>query len=245
MLYPNLSVNVVRPSEGFYTSEVETPRPLPVKTFLPTGYEPGYAYPLVVFFHGHGGNEDQIIRLAPRLSRRNFICISVRGSKVIDMHPDGKFGYAWGAEEGLDVSLEDYVLQAVDLTSQNYNIHPRRIYLAGVCQGATLAYRLGLSYPEKFAGVISLNGAMPRWRRPLFRLPEMRQLQVFIGHGIANSVVPLSLAQQHYRLLYSAGLTVDFHSYPTTNRLHSDMLRDLNRWIISHCTKSYYDALNR
>jgi phospholipase/carboxylesterase len=86
---------------------------------------------------------------------------------------------------------------------------------------------------------------MPRWRRPLFRLPDIRQLQVFIGHGIANSIVPLSLAQQDQRLLYTAGLSVDFHSYPTTNRLHPDMLRDLNRWIISHCTRRYYDNFGR
>ncbi len=245
MLYPDLSIPMPRPAEGFYSSQVESPSLLPVRTFLPTGYEPRYPYPLVVFFHGHGGNDEQIIRLAPRLSRRNFICISIRGSKVTDMHADGKLGYSWDAEDGLDVLLEEYVMQAVDLTSQRYTIHPRRVYLAGVCQGATLAYRLGLSYPEKFAGVISLNGAMPRHRRPLFRLPEIRHLQVFIGHGIANCLVPLTLAKKDQQLLYTAGLDVAFHSYPTTNRLHPDMLRDINRWIISHCEHNRFSTYHR
>ncbi len=245
MLYSDLSLPTPRPAEGFYTSQVENPSLLPVRTFLPTGYEPGYAYPLVVLFHGHGSSDEQVIRLAPRLSRRNFISISIRGSQVIDTHPDGRHGYAWGAEEGMDVQLEEYVMEAIDLTAQRYNIHRRRIYLAGVCQGATLAYRLGLSYPEKFAGVISLNGAMPRYRRPLFRLPEMRHLRVFIGHGIANCLVPHTLARKDQHLLFTAGLNVDFHSYPTTNRLHPDMLRDINRWIISHCERSYHDSYIR
>src|SRR5688572_9895052 len=131
MLYPNLIFKEPRPAEGFYTSQVDYPSHLPVRTFLPTGYEPRYAYPLVVFFHGHGGNDEQIIRLAPRLSRRNFICISLRGSQPLDRHPDGRFDYSWGAEEGLDTLLEEYVLQAVDLTAQRYNIHRQRIYLAG------------------------------------------------------------------------------------------------------------------
>ena len=68
--------------EGFYTSEVPAPHACPVRTFLPTGYEPRYAYPLLIFFHGHGGNEEQILRLAPRLSRRNFICIGLRGPQL-------------------------------------------------------------------------------------------------------------------------------------------------------------------
>src|SRR5436309_3039321 len=77
----DLSWRFVRPAEGFYTSEIRTPRRLPVRTFLPTGYEPNYPYPLLVFFHGHGGNEKQVLRLAPRLSRRNYICISLRGTR--------------------------------------------------------------------------------------------------------------------------------------------------------------------
>ena len=67
---------------------------------------------------------------------------------------------------------------------------------------------------------------------PLFRLPEIRDLKVLIGHGIANAVVPLTLARRNSRLLYTAGLDVHMHTYPTTHRLHPDMLRDINRWVM-------------
>jgi hypothetical protein len=33
-------------------------------------------------------------------------------------------------------------------------------------------------------------------------------------------------------LLYTAGLDIRMHTYPATHRLHPDMLRDVNRWII-------------
>ena len=111
--------------------------------------------------------------------------------------------------------------------------------MAGLWEGATLAYRLGLSFPEKFAGVISLNGAMTRRRRPLLRYPEIRSLRVFIGHGIANPFVPLSMAKKDWKLLYAAGLSVDMHRYPTTHKLHGDMLRDVNRWIIEHTNQDF------
>ena len=55
------------------------------------------------------------------------------------------------------------------------------MHLAGFAEGATMAYRLGLTFPEKLGGVISLNGIMPRLNRPLLRLPAVRSLRVFIG----------------------------------------------------------------
>ena len=91
-------------------------------------------------------------------------------------------------------------------------------------------------FPDKINGVIALNGYMPREDRPLLRLPDVRSLRVFIGHGIANSVVPLSMVRADRRLLYSGGMDVEMHSYPTNHRLHTEMLRDVNRWIITRCT---------
>ena len=78
---------------------------------------------------------------------------------------------------------------------------------------------------------MSLNGVMPRGG-PLLRLPEVRHLRVLIGHGIANAVAPLSLARANFRLLYTAGLAVRMHTYPTNHRIHPDMLRDIDRWIM-------------
>ena len=83
------------------------------------------------------------------------------------------------------------------------------------------------------SGVVALNGHMPREDRPLFRMPEVSSLRAFIGHGIANSIVPMSMVNQDYRLLYAAGLDVTMHTYATNHKLHADMLRDVNRWIIT------------
>jgi phospholipase/carboxylesterase len=210
---------------------VLNPEPQPVRTFLPTGYEPNYAYPLVVFFHGHGGSEVQILKLAPRLSRRNYVCIGLRGPKVLGTTRNGELRYGWGADNDSTAQLEDYLLSAVEQTRRSYHIHSERIYLAGVCEGAALAYRLGLSFPEKFAGIVALNGAMARGG-PLLRFLQVRSLRCFIGHGIANAYLPLSAAKQDYSLLYTAGLDVELRTYLTNHRLHPDMLRDLDRWII-------------
>jgi phospholipase/carboxylesterase len=232
MARTDLSSCMTRPAEGFYTSEVPTPRGWPVRTFLPTGYEPNYPYPLLVFLHGHGGSEEQVLRLAPRLSRRNYICIGLRGPHPVDPRPDGGPAFSWGLNGQSDARVEEYVFRAVEQTRRKYHVHSERIYLAGFCEGATLAYRLGLLFPERFAGIISLNGCMPRHGGPLLRLSEVRHLRVLIGHGIANAVVPLALARGDFRLFYAAGLAVRMHTYPATHRIHPHMLRDINRWVI-------------
>ena len=214
------------------------PHGWPVRTFLPTGYEPNYPYPLVVFLHQHGGSEEQILRLAPRLSRRNYISIGLRGPLLLGTRQDGRPCYGWGQQDGLyDSLIADYLVRAVEQTRRTYHVHSERIFLAGVWEGATLAYRLGLTFPERFAGVISLNGALPPRGSLFLRLPEVRQLRALIGHGIANAVIPLPSARADFRLLYTAGLDVRLHTYPANHRLHPNMLRDINRWVMHMCNQ--------
>src|SRR5881397_2471 len=123
MAYADLTWRAFRPAEGFYTSEVHAPRRLPVRTFLPTGYEPRYPYPLLVLFHGRGGNEEQILRLAPRLSRRNYICVGLRGPQALGERSDGRPGFGWGPDTFPDALIEDYVFRAVEQTRRNYHVH--------------------------------------------------------------------------------------------------------------------------
>jgi phospholipase/carboxylesterase len=176
-----------------------------------------------------------VLRLAPRLSRRNYVCIGLRGRQSLETRANGQAGYTWEANGRCDPVVEEYIFEAIQQTRRNYHIHSERIFLAGFCEGAALAYRLGLNFPDKFAGVIALNGRMPRGDGPLFRLPQIRQLRVFIGHGIANALVPFATARQDFRALYTAGLTVQLNTYPATHRLHQDMLRDINRWVMEIC----------
>src|SRR5207237_8765372 len=99
---------------------------------------------------------------------------------------------------------------------------PDRIFLAGFGEVAAIAYRLALTHPEKFGGLIALNGLMPRHGCSLYRLDELRETRVLIGHGNANPMVPVSLARRDFRLLYTAGLAGKVRPYPHTPRLHTD-----------------------
>ncbi len=150
---------------------------------------------------------------------------------------NGQVTYTWGPDDQDDPLVEEYIFRAIEQTRRSFHIHSERIYLAGFREGAALAYRLGLLYPDRFGGVISLNGTMPRAGGPLLRLPAVRKLRVLIGHGIANAVVPLTMARQDHRLFYTAGMPVNMHTYPTTHRIHAEMLRDIDRWVQDHISE--------
>jgi phospholipase/carboxylesterase len=120
-------------------------------------------------------------------------------------------------------------------------VHSERIYLAGVNEGCAAAFHAAFGLGDKIAGLIALNGAMPRPApgQPLFRFDAVRGLRVFLGHGVANVGCPRSAAVRDYRALYAAGADVRYRTYPTGHKLHSDMLRDVNRWIIGNVNAEY------
>lgn len=214
-----------RPTEGFTTSYLPDHPNLPVRMFLPTDYQPKYPYPLVVLFHGHGASEDHAARLAPQLSRRNYVCLSLRGPRSHGPQPDGRPAFGWDAASP---AIEDYWLAALDHARQAYRVHTDRVYLIGVCEGAAVAYQLAISHPERVAGVIALNGRVP----VIPTTADLTGLRVFAAHGTVNPVVPFAEARKAVRRLTAAGAGVRLTGYPVTHRVHPDMLRDANRWIM-------------
>ena len=233
-----------RPLDGFDADPVPVPvaapaarPPFQCRTFLPDNYEPRYAYPLLVLFHGHGGNEEQALDLVPHLSRRNFVAVSVRGPDLLGVREDGRLACGWGHDDEHTDLVNEFTLRAVEAVRRSCHIHTERVFLVGVCEGATAAYRTAFALADKVAGVVALNGAMPRGRgTPLFRPTALRQLPVFLGHGIANAIVPIATAARDYKLLYAAGADVTLSRYVTTHRLHPTMFGDVNRWLIDQIT---------
>jgi phospholipase/carboxylesterase len=208
--------------------------PLMCRTFLPDEYEPKYPYPLLVVFHPHGGCEGSALDLVPRLSRRNFVGVSIRGPELLGVREDGRLACGWGRDDSHTELVNEYVFKAVESVRQACHVHSERVFLVGVCEGAAAAYRAAFTLADKVAGLVVLNGAMPRPTGgvPLFRPTALRHLPVFVGHGVANARVPFPNAVRDHKLLYAAGADVRMHRYVTNNRLHPDMFKDVNRWVI-------------
>lgn len=229
-----------RPDEGGPLAHSVASAGLPIRTVLPDQYEPRYPYPLLVVFHGRGQNEDIVLRLAPRLSAQNFVYISLRGPETLGLRSDGRPGYGW-AHKDADGLLAEYVRLSVELTRRTYHIHSERVYLLGINEGVEAAFKAGFALSDQIGGVIALNGKMPRPvdGNPTFRMSDVRGMKVFLGHGVANPNLSAATVQRDYKALFAAGSDVQLRGYPTNQRLHSEMLRDVNRWIIGNVNAEY------
>jgi phospholipase/carboxylesterase len=246
------------------TSTAPQSSPLVEARFIPRQYEPNYAYPLLVLFHARCGDEEQLVRAMPAVSWRNHVGLGLRGPEPVTKR-DRLAGFGWGAEfeqperrmargyprlpevevvrrvlsnsepEAID-RLEEAVFTAILQTRRLFHIHSERIFLVGCGEGAAVAYWLGLSFPERFAGVVAINGWLPGGLRPLGRLKACRELPILVVHGAWNSRVPLASARQSVATLRAGGLRVAFQSYPCSHRLTNPMLSDVDTWLMGHCT---------
>lgn len=238
--------------------------------FIPQRYEPNYAYPLLVLLHNRGGDEHQMLASMPAMSWRNYVGLSLRGPEPLtrDGQPAGfRWGSAFGrpdrilaeqlaptpppsevfrrAFQGEPIDpidqLEDGVFRSIRGLRRTLHVHSERIFLVGVGEGATVAYRLGLTYPERFAGVVAINGWLPApgvlGFAPLGRLKACRELRILVVHGEWNPRAPISQARRDVALLRNGGLKVAFQSYPCDHRLSSPMLSDVDTWLIQQCTE--------
>jgi phospholipase/carboxylesterase len=233
--------------------------------FIPRQYEPNYAYPLLVLLHGRGADEEQLVRAMPALSWRNYVGLGLRGPELV-VKGDRLAGFGWGAEfehperrrartksalseaeivrrvlsapepEGFDF-LEEAVFTSILQTRRLLHVHSERIFLVGSGEGAAVAYWLALTFPERFAGVVAINGWLPVGLRPLGRVKACRDMPVLVVHGAWNTRVPLHDARQTVATLRAGGLRVAFQSYPSSHRLTNPMLSDVDTWLIGHCTE--------
>ncbi|MCA9245966.1 MAG: hypothetical protein KDA42_02595 [Planctomycetales bacterium] len=204
----------------------------PYSLFVPQHYEPNYKYPLVVWLHGPSDNELQLKRIMPLVSTRNYAAVGPRGTLAED-HDNGSGGYAWSQSEDHVYLAEQRVFAAIESASRRLNVEPDRIFLAGFESGGTMAVRIALSHPRRFAGAITFGGEFPRGHAPLRHLRDARRLPLLLANGLENPNYPESQVCNDLRLFYVAGLSVTLRQYPCANDLTTVMLSDMDRWIMN------------
>lgn len=203
--------------------------------FAPLHYEPGYAYPLIVWLHGTGSDERQLMRIMPLISMRNYLAIAPRGTSL-KKPDDSQETYGWSHSDDYLQQAEQRVFDSIELAGHKYNVSTRRIFLAGFDTGGTMAFRIAMNHPRRFAGVLSLGGAFPTGQTPLARLSETRQLPIFLAAGRRSSTYGEAEICDDLRLLHTAGLSITLRLYPCGHELAPQMLSDVDRWIIDQIT---------
>ncbi len=210
--------------------------------FAPIHYEPGYAYPLVVWLHGPDCDERQLLRIMPLVSMRNYVAVAPRGVAVVPRGAAGsaaeRTAHGWSHDERDLPLAEQRIFDSIEIAFRRFNIHSRRVFLAGFDTGGTMALRVAMNHPYKFAGVLSLGGRLPTGGAPLSRLPEARQVAVFLAAGRRSTVYEEQQVCDDLRLLHSAGMSITLRLYGCGHEISPQMLSDVDRWIIEQINAS-------
>jgi len=201
--------------------------------FIPETYEPNYSYPLIVWLT----TPDQSFDLAATMdavSDRNYLGMQVELGRVFTPSSEGEaFARQLHAHE---LTLHKTLRTAITKFRRDFKVHSERIYLAGIGQGGVAALHLGLSRPEWFGGVISIDAGTDRMPKLLRRFRHLQGERVLLAHSRGAAETKRTAEQKLSRMLYSAGLRVCRRAYATTEirarRGSVDLYRDIDRWVM-------------
>ena len=195
--------------------------------FIPFHYEKNYSYPLIVWLHDEGQNENRLSDVMFDICTQNYLAVAPRGPES-----GWRGGYSWRQSRDTVFQSHRSVIAAIDEACCRFNVNSSRIYLAGAGSGGTMAFRLALREPELFAGVISLNGQFPQNLEPLARLGSCRKMPVLWSHARHSSVFSETQLCQQLRLLHVSGFSVTLRQYPCDDQLMPQAMNDVNIWIM-------------
>jgi len=229
--FPSLTATTDSP---FDTSTIAPPRiagtdVAPHATFAPMQYEAGYAYPLVIWLHSQQGSEQQLRRVMPLVSMRNYVAVAPRGTRRDRVQREA---YDWQqTDDGIE-QAESRIFDCLDLVKRRFHIHPNRVFLAGYGGGGTMALRVAWNNPGQFAGVATVGGPLPTQLRPFRCVNQLRRVPCFLATARQSGHYPEQQVCRDLRLLHAAGCVVALRQYPCGDELTTAMLSDLDRWLM-------------
>ncbi len=150
------------------TYEVEVPANVVVKPAL------------LVMLHGHGGTGDQM--------RRYKDIGQVTGDDAVIVFPDG-IDRGWSDGRVARDSQDDigFVRALIASVQAEYGTDPRRVYVAGMSNGAMMSLRIACQMPE-VAAVAAVSGGLPvQWKDAC---KPAHPISVLGIDGTADPIVP-------------------------------------------------------
>lgn len=191
---------------------------------------------MLLLLHGVGSNEHDLIQLAPYLDPRFFV-VSARAP--ITLAPGM---YAW-FEVQLDPvrpiinpqqaeSSRQKLLTFIDETIERYGVDVSRVYLVGFSQGAIMSFSVGLTHPEKIAGIVAMSGRVLPEIVPHIAAPEaLRDLPILVAHGTEDQVLPIHHGRAARELLQRLPVALTYREYPMGHQISDQSLADIAGWL--------------
>lgn len=198
-------------------------------------YRPGASpdAPTLLLLHGTGGNEDDLLPLAPMLDE-NAGVLSPRGNVLERGMPRFFRRLAEGVFDLDDLKLRTQELgDFVGAAAAHYCFDPSRVVAVGFSNGANIAASLLLLRPEVLAGAVLFRAMVPLV--PEF-LPLLPRTPVLLSNGTFDQMVPAAETERLAALLRQAGADVTLAWQPAGHELTQEDIAQAREWLAQHAT---------
>ena len=167
--------------------------------FVPPGYDPEVASPLVVCLHGAGFTGDSYLeRWATRLGEWSILAC-----------PTTMAGTWWTRPS------EELVLATIESVRAQYRIDPDRIYLTGMSNGGIGAWIIGMHHAPRFAAVAPMASGIDDVLFPF--LENLRHTSLYVIHGAKDQIMPVWLSRNVTNELAQLGIAFTYREHEWTH----------------------------
>ena len=133
-------------------------------------------------------------------------------------------------EKGLRQSQK--MIEELIAKEETRGVPMNRIVVAGFSQGGVISLQTGLRQAKRLAGVMSLSAYLPLTSTiEKERNAANNDVPIFLGHGVADNIVPLPLGIASRDRLLKLRYDVDWHQYPMPHSVCAEELEDISAWL--------------
>jgi len=156
---------------------------------LPSGYKKGSSLPLVIAFHGGGGNAQNMVRMSgfsEKADKENFVVAYPNGSgrmgnALLTFNAVGCCAYAMRN----NVDDAAFISKLIDSLVAEYGVDKSRVYLTGFSNGAMISSYLAAKLSDKIAAAAPVSGSI------FASSPKPNgKVAMLLIHGTADAAVP-------------------------------------------------------
>lgn len=162
--------------------------------YIPRGYDAARPTPVVVVFHGGGGNPETMVNfcgLNNKADEAGFIVVYPYGTgrlpnRLLTFNGGNCCGYA------MDNNIDDvgFTRTMLDDLATVANVDANRVYATGISNGGIMAYRVASELADRFAAIAPVGGPMGTET-----CKPSRPVAVMHFHGTADAQAPFNGGQ--------------------------------------------------
>lgn len=184
--------------------------------YVPYGLKAGKQTPLILLFHGAGGDAAGGLSLLLPLADTHRILLAAPSSR----------GSTWDGVRGGYGPDVDVINSTLERIFQLVTADPRRIAVGGFSDGASYALGIGLANGDLFSSILAFSpGFVPPG-------PRVGKPGIFVSHGDADAVLPIDRTSRRLvPALREEGFDVSYREFKGPHAIPAHIAEEALQWL--------------